>query len=76
MLENFPVDQTVSVTLKSGYPVIVSAIDAEASAPVTDATVSISGSPRGINVTDAKVAEDGTYRTRLPVQTELRITIC
>ncbi|MEZ6031736.1 MAG: M56 family metallopeptidase [Planctomycetaceae bacterium] len=76
MLENVPVDQTVTVTLKAGYPVIVNAIDAETSAPVTDATVSISGSPRAMNVTDAEVAEDGTYRTRLPVQTDhLTVTV-
>ena len=53
ILQNLKVDQPVDVTLKAGYPIIVSAINAETSEPVTDATVSISGSPRGINVTDA-----------------------
>ncbi len=70
ILENLKADQSIDVTLKTGYPIVVTAINAETSEPVTDATVSISGSPSGINVTDAKVAEDGTYRTRLPVQTE------
>jgi len=76
MLENLQIDQPVNVTLKSGYPVIVNAIDAETSTPITDATVSIFGLPRGMNVTDAPVADDGTYRTRLPVQTQdLTVTV-
>jgi beta-lactamase regulating signal transducer with metallopeptidase domain len=76
MLENLPIDQSFNVTLKDGYPIVVTAINAETSEPITDATVSISGSPRGIKVTDAKVADDGTYRTRLPVQTQhLKITV-
>jgi len=76
ILENLQIDQRINVTLKSGYPIVVTAINAETSEPVTDATVSISGSPRGINVTDAPVADDGTFRTRLPVQTQdLKITV-
>jgi beta-lactamase regulating signal transducer with metallopeptidase domain len=76
MLENLQIDQPVNVTLNTGYPIVVTAINAETSEPVTDATVSISGSPRGINVTDVPVAADGTYRTRLSVQTQdLEITV-
>jgi beta-lactamase regulating signal transducer with metallopeptidase domain/uncharacterized GH25 family protein len=75
-LENLPIDQPVNVTLKKGYPIVISAINAETSAPVPDATVSISCYQCGINVTDAPVDENGQYRTRLPIQSQdLKISV-
>lgn len=69
-LTNLDVNQPVNVTLETGYPIVVIALNAETSEPVADATVRISGSPSGMNVTNATFAADGTFRTRLPVKTE------
>lgn len=75
-LENLPIDQPVNVTLKKGYPIVISAINAETSAPVPDATISISCYQCGINVIDAPVDENGQYRTRLPIQSQdLKISV-
>ncbi|MEZ6131344.1 MAG: M56 family metallopeptidase [Planctomycetaceae bacterium] len=74
-LEDLTADEVIPVTLNSGDPVIITAVDAETMEPVTDATVSIGSSDRGL-VASGPVSDDGTYHTRLPpVGSKVRISV-
>ncbi|QDT24957.1 Thiol-disulfide oxidoreductase ResA [Gimesia panareensis] len=66
IIENASTSKENSITLETGVPVEIQAIVAETGKPADEATVSISGYPKSINVRNVPVDSEGKYRTRFP----------
>lgn len=60
-----------SITLEEGVPVEIQAIEAETGKPATEATISITGYPKSINVRNVPMDSEGKYRTRFPIISHL-----
>jgi len=70
-----PGAQPHRLAFERGYPITVRAIKKETGEPVADATVTVRGSPRSINIDDEPVDANGELVVRLGAATRIRVFV-